>query len=763
MKSLHLLYEYGISESIIKTLIENNISIENIYKNKVDLLQIPGISKTKVLNINNAVYQIMHLDRDNSVYDLCKYGLSFNLAESLFIHNVDINNLINDINSINLPLGSKNKVLKAYDNFRCSDKLSKEKTLELIYNKFKGDSFTIKELKEALKIYDVSKCGEILNSLYFDGLLVFKGHINLPTLEAKINEIENIKQKEILIAKLNGNTLEAIGNIYFLTRERVRQIVKNLINKLGLVKEELMYKSYFIKYNISSDLFIKLFNSNILVYNFLKEKYELGKTSPSLLLKEDDITPFIEDTLLKEFNLIKINSNYITNNDLNIIIYILKEANTSLGIEEILDKCNKLKEDLNIPKTDLNERNIMALLERNNKVIHGFGRSYRYFELDKVNKEELLSILNNAFGDYSTLYFYEHNSNLMNKYDIRDEYELHNILKRIYDDENIVFTRMPDVLIGYNDKFDFIKILILKLAPINVDDFIKHVRLNYGHKENTFSTYLKENFSNYIHDDVLTYEFVDLLKDEDYKILKDNFINDIYSLNEVKELFIKSINKFDPTYINNYVLNKIGYKLRSNYIIKNEIKSIVEYLGNIILKDDYFIDNGQFNYLKTSYTSFLYDLLKNKEIFKYENNKYITLKGLRNFNISKNDILNYLKDISNNLIDDKFYTYQTLNINKLNLELPDSFYENLLLYIDDIKHLRFSKFIIFKKTDKQFNINDVLDYFINRFDNINEIKKTLLNELNIDINVNLLIEYLHKYNYEIDLLGYINKMNVLAY
>ena len=218
MKSLHLLYEYGISESIIKTLIENNISIENIYKNKVDLLQIPGISKTKVLNINNAVYQIMHLDRDNSVYDLCKYGLSFNLAESLFIHNVDINNLINDINSINLPLGSKNKVLKAYDNFRCSDKLSKEKTLELIYNKFKGDSFTIKELKEALKIYDVSKCGEILNSLYFDGLLVFKGHINLPTLEAKINEIENIKQKEILIAKLNGNTLEAIGNIYSLTK-----------------------------------------------------------------------------------------------------------------------------------------------------------------------------------------------------------------------------------------------------------------------------------------------------------------------------------------------------------------------------------------------------------------------------------------------------------------------------------------------------------------------------------------------------------------
>ena len=69
-----------------------------------------------------------------------------------------------------------------------------------------------------------------------------------------------------------------------------------------------------------------------------------------------------------------------------------------------------------------------------NKCLWKYGRLMRYYNQDNYDYEELLKELNlNQYKDieYSSLKFFRQFPEIMLDYDIRDEYELHNLLKKI--------------------------------------------------------------------------------------------------------------------------------------------------------------------------------------------------------------------------------------------------------------------------------------------------------------------------------------------
>lgn len=74
------------------------------------------------------------------------------------------------------------------------------------------------------------------------------------------------------------------------------------------------------------------------------------------------------------------------------------------------------------------------------------GSKFRYYPLGEYDYENFLESLNLKTGEHNATYVFEMNKNIMQKYDIRDGFELHNILRRLYKEE-ITFKNIPIFII----------------------------------------------------------------------------------------------------------------------------------------------------------------------------------------------------------------------------------------------------------------------------------------------------------------------------
>lgn len=72
----------------------------------------------------------------------------------------------------------------------------------------------------------------------------------------------NNKENEIFIQRVQGKTLDEIGKLIGVTRERIRQIEVNAIKKLDRLSvkfKEVLYADIFIRYVINEEDFIIAF------------------------------------------------------------------------------------------------------------------------------------------------------------------------------------------------------------------------------------------------------------------------------------------------------------------------------------------------------------------------------------------------------------------------------------------------------------------------------------------------------------------------
>ncbi len=83
-------------------------------------------------------------------------------------------------------------------------------------------------------------------------------------------EEKQIKNRDIMMIHLsNGNTLEETARLYGVTRERVRQILKRICNKIKLfggVREEKYI--HLMQYDFTEEKFSKIFNEKKYVYYY---------------------------------------------------------------------------------------------------------------------------------------------------------------------------------------------------------------------------------------------------------------------------------------------------------------------------------------------------------------------------------------------------------------------------------------------------------------------------------------------------------------
>ncbi|EJT6168020.1 DNA-directed RNA polymerase subunit alpha C-terminal domain-containing protein [Clostridium perfringens] len=674
-------------------------------------------SEEEVLKINND-FKFLLNDYENSSMSYNKILLKSKLSLAVKKLNDSKEDKLDYINYIKFDKEFFKNLIK----YNLVDFLKKRDTWfelnqikELFPSHFKESDIIEKSLNELIISKKVEKDGDFYR-------------IHYPTLIEYLNSIDDDRNKEILINRLQGNTLLETGEKLGITRERVRQIEKKAMSKIVRIRED-DFKEIFEKYEISEEAMKNSFDVSKEVYNYLNYKYIHGATPFEEILNDVNVSQKIRLKAEKYIyrNYLDIGNIRVKKDRQSILDYILKNyCKDDVDVNDLSDIYEMFLDDYGLENDEslkYQTRYFENRLSSSNKVLWKFKKKLRYYNLESIDKAELIDRLNLAYFEdveYSTLKFFRDNLELMNEWDIRDEYELHNLMKKVIgvnNDLGITFLRMPNVSFGNPDRDMQSLELLIQLAPISNIDLAKAYENEYGVRaETALANYFKE-IDEYFHNGIYSIEYEQLDSDE-FNKLKGLLVDKIYTIKDIKLIYKKYFNKKDTRIINPYNLKRLGFKVTSMFVYKEEYLSVEDCLKNIILSNNIFKSSSLSPniYNSSAYYNITQNLKQNFEIIEIEPSVFLNTKTLNNIGIGKEKFIEFI-DYIDSMVDDEVFTIKYLREKGMAHSLDDLGFEDYFLssIIASDSKFRFRKVgrtMILRKSKTSLTMSDLIEQIV---------------------------------------------------
>lgn len=543
----------------------------------------------------------------------------------------------------------------------------------------------------------------------------------------------NERMLDIVRLRLDGYTLEEVGQYFGTTRERIRQIEKKTIDRITYNGtkhfEEDQYSYLFTHYAIEKECFLQYLCLSKGTWYYLCTCYKQGVT---------DMADAIDDQLIpKQWRRdieryihrkdVKINGRYIpVMQGVSAIAEYLVEQHCKeeMTIDEFYPYYETFVRDNNLDLahfelTSGRKNTIKNSLSESNKVLWKQNQRMRYYDIVGGDYQALLDTLD--LGQYenielSTRKFFIEYPQLMEQYDLRDEYELHNLLKKIHaetENQKLSFARMPNLVFGTFDREEAVKEYLYANAPISGADLVQGISQIYGHNPVSIQTNWLPCISLYYRNG---YYKVDQqqMPQEQMEMLKAALTDDFYYFTDVQKIYKELISDADVSLISAYNLKRMGFVVGTTYILQN-YETAESYFRSLLLKDD-IVDVKQFNrkftYL-TTYTAYLQRLRKECEIIEFEPYKYINIRRLQKMGIEKEQLRMYAEHVKEFIHDDDYFSIQSMKkagfVDELDmLGFDDIFYASLLKYCGWLSWQRIGNAVIFNPQNHAFSICDFL-------------------------------------------------------
>jgi len=760
------LVEKGIPLRSILSADKKGITINNINKMKIsDFAIVYGQART---NIFNAIKSIANEKdwslNDISIYALVKRGISETLCKELVKLGIDkVYKLYlipeeifySEYNCVKATADKYYKALKKCEFALVNDENTQSfvKVIEKKDNYQKCIMFNIHNIinkyPEGIKKFTLKQKLDtrFASSTLIDQLIdkmVEEKIIKQTSLGFVANEVtikeyfkylpSNFTNDLLKRYILENLTFEHLGDELGVTRQRVDQLIRHEFPKLYEDK----YSDFYKKYCVYEKDFCELLNVEPYVYKYLSYKYTKNKKLSNLedLLDNDNLSEEFKKKLEKIYNnCLFINNEKVLKTKKSLIKYYMK--NNIREISDISVILEGFKEfiDSNYPDYDkgLQERDIKTvLLEESVPVLSSSESKYRYYDIYNEELENFIEKLNlNQYKDIelSTLYLFNLNKDLMIEYDIQNEYELHNLLRKINKNTNIKFKKPPHIQIGEGNRDRQLDELILEMAPIKPQELAKEYSERYGTNIGTILNDIDKKYKDIIENGCISLDNIRELSSEEIQKFK--------SLIDKKELIFKNelSVKLHELGINIDIfyakknLNKLGFVSNSTYIYSNKYSSMTEYLEKVFFSQD-FIDTTMIN-RNLIYTSIFTDMINEKrinlDIIEFESGKFINVNLL----ISKGIQLEQLKDFVNKVKEFSFgkgvFTIKTLinqgfNHSLLDLCFEDIFYSSILRSDTRFNYKRIKDIVLFENSNEthQISVTNILEEILFRYRKMDE-------------------------------------------
>lgn len=677
-----------------------------IYENKLNKTIEIYLDKFIKNTMSNVIYNIQLFKNILSNY------LDYDIIKNL--DNFNINDLLKN-NS------DWNKYIQDFIIFTINNSYNKSLTFQEIKHEFLDKNFTIENLEKILNVMIANDLLINKSNNYF-----IKNKLVLDYIEEKYT---NDEIKNILRLRLQGISVSDISKITNINRVNISRIIDNFFENANNCWED-NFKKIFEKYNFDFESFNHILELPLESFNYLLGKYNIGKNEIWKISNDCSWQNFVIENSIKYKNLIGItieNGDFVFKKRGNIINYLLNRFPKEEDINyydffEVYK--NFLKEHKIDNNSDLYSQRVLEnKISSMRNILWKYGKNFRFYNIDNLNIDEFVDDINlQNFKDkeISTYILIKQNHKITEKYGIRDEYELHNLIRKLAENEgidfgvHIDFLRMPNIGIGKYNRDEQVQSLIFSESPISIDDFSVKYSEIYGVKAiNVQPNYLK-NFTKFIDNNSFIRVDYKPFNCEEINLMKNKIIKNFYNLDSVIKIFKNSFNNADLSKINSLNMNSLGYKISNNFVYKScftsSVNAIKEYFNNplkIVTLDEEILKINS-----TLFSNIREELTNDYNWIQIENYKFINIKLLEVNGITKSDLFDFCNKVlifcNKNIFSLHSLKNTGFNHKLFDLGFDDYFYESILKKNKQINFRRLNKSSIFKETNRNLTFIDLI-------------------------------------------------------
>lgn len=581
-------------------------------------------------------------------------------------------------------------------------------------------------LPEAISEDRIKKCiGSLLaeNKLEYVDFRCYRVYPSVFTILQECNLSD--EDKAILRQRVSGATLEEIATDRGVTRERIRQIVNKKLDKLREYAvnaygvhffDEDFYTYLYEHYDVEKELWFDYLGVSERTFGYLVNTYSRGRAKIESALSDPDVNLILKFKIREYLNRNKIMIDGILIDAQRAAIedYALaKLCRDEMPYDEFVERYNNLLRVNGIAfneklyNTDEVRRTRTNRWAESRLCLWKQGEHLRFYNIDAQDYTELLEILNlESFQntEISTLKFLNDHPTVMEKYDIRDQYELHNLLKKIIDPETyhgMRFGRQPMIHFGEFDRDKAIYEIIEAFSPITADELAEYVHSEYGYDKGTAMSCYFQPLIQYYHQGVFSVTFK-RIPDDRVHILKENLPGEFYYISEIKDIYTDLFPGADEEEINHRSLKGIGYTVLGKYALCG-FDTAEEFFRDILQRDNVFSItplNKRYGNIQM-YQQVLLDTKRNMDILLFDGDQYIQFRRLAKLGITKEDLINYCHLVFDAVEEETYFTAHSLQgvvSNKLDdLGFDELFYGALLSVSGLFGYVRsYGSFILYK-------------------------------------------------------------------
>ncbi len=480
-----------------------------------------------------------------------------------------------------------------------------DKILQLVGNSIL-DRITIDDCKNVLVRVDVLDSNAVeylVNELIgTKQIIVRNGYMYNNTISFD-EWIASLDEKYQLIIKdrCKGKTLEEIGTQVGVTRERVRQIIGKLLKRKPKLLED-GCSAIYTKYAFRDEEYQILFNVGPEIIGYLGLAYKKGQANIFQFFKDKDIPEICRDRSRTAFS-----KRYLIT-ELGEIINKTREELMRWFLEKYYSDKDVIMSDFVSSYTEwlrsyglddneelfyANERSFEANISRLDFCLLKQGKKIRYFDVSSVDVDKLLNAVQiSQYEGYeiSTYKLFIDNLELMQQIDIRDEYELHNVLRKHPDamtKYGIGIGRMPTISVGESDRDRQVRDLLYQLAPIGYYDLALEYEIRFGVRKETVLANFYNKIMVYLDGDTFKVDQPSLSLNE-YNKLQKALTEDCYLWNDLNDVFTKVLGENKDELVNSMNIKELGFRVFAQFVIKNSYPTADAYFTSLLTKKPLF-------------------------------------------------------------------------------------------------------------------------------------------------------------------------------
>lgn len=635
----------------------------------------------------------------------------------------------------------------------------------LLHKKYDGTSLA--ELSSAFPraIYDEVALANLLQSMEKRHLIRKQGGLYYgvyPSLETVLLSVCRERNAKILKLRLSGMTLEEVAQLTGVTRERVRQIQKKIFSKLPPVWEGYFafYKQKYV--GLTDDDFQYIFHLTEETRHFISLYFDEQRVKEKDVDAEQRLQALhsvmhdqtLDEAIRERANArlkaidpyFLIDGKHVMKNRRSLIRFAIKKyCQDAKPSAELLEDYLRLLDSLSIsrenPRFSIDVRYVERYFQEMT-VLVSLRRHARYYDILSMDYQDLLDTLqltSYSNVEISSRKFFRDYPEIMERYDIRDEYELHNLLKKLWahghyndyldDAHRMTFGRMPTLKIGHADRRKQVMNIIQEHGYISYMDLGCAIEDVYGIPQNSaMANGWGETCKEYFDPGTGMFHIPETFLPEDkVECMKKRLPEDFYLMQDILDTYLEEYPEGNVWDIDPAAVRQMGFISHRKYVIRDTYSSAKDFFKKLFVENEILDLREHPEYAVSSMFSAAWlGFARDFKVVEVEPSVFCNSRYLEKHGITQEVIHEFCENVYHFVGNGKCFSIKSLQAQGFDLPWQDAgwsdwFYGSLLAAdYDHFNSQKFSSEHLLRKRQMQRKLSmaDLVEEIVNGSENL---------------------------------------------